>query len=157
MNISDTLISFETAKLAKEKRFDLSVMYHYWLEESNWILKPNYQTVRGVDIFTTGEAIKIDIEELTTNYDTPGNPDIFRAAPTQSLLAKWLREVHGLYVDAHPSHTDNKLFKTTFVVEVVHLHKLKFYSGAEQNKDYFESYEEALEEGLFSALKLIKI
>lgn len=132
----ENYILFETAKLAKKKGFDWEC-WSYYDEKIDKIQK------------------WINFEEdgpLTNNHNSS-----YISATTQSLLAKWLREIHGLYVDAHPSHTDNKLFKTTFVVEVVHLHKLKLYSGAEQNKDYFESYEEALEVGLFSALNLIKI
>ena len=128
--IEEQLISFQVAKLAKEKGCTLNTPKAY-NDNGVLVIQSNYPSY---------------IDELDISAPTP-----------QSLLQKWLREVHGIYINAHSSNIDNKLFKTTFVVEVVHLHKLKFYSGAEQNKDYFETYEEALEVGLFSALNLIKI
>ena len=70
------------------------------------------------------------------------------SAPTQSLLQKWLREEHYIIVWVYPAI------------------RLNGYQGCIQKKNMvgkniilthkFETYEEALEQGLFEALKLIK-
>jgi len=132
--MEDTLINFETAKLAKEK---------------------------GFDIFT---------EKMYRQDGILGNSDFSREstfrAPTQSLLQKWLREVHNCFIDILP-HRDgdskNKQWKNKedvfWTVEVDYYGKnfeieLTDYSDFIQH--FNKTYEKALEKGLQEALKLIK-
>ena len=67
--------------------------------------------------------------------------------PTQSLLAKWLREEHNIIVLVDYEGIDGYYYK--------------FYSYKEGNKNYdasdknYNTYEEAYEIGLQEALKLI--
>tara|TARA_R110001606_G_C15106008_1_gene620321 strand:+ start:365 stop:712 length:348 start_codon:yes stop_codon:yes gene_type:complete len=72
-----------------------------------------------------------------------GNKNLIDA-PTQSLLQKWLREIH-----------DNEVFVKS---EYKNLKKIGFYYGGTKvyySAPIFKTYELALEKGLQEALKLI--
>ena len=99
--MEDTLIKFETAKLAKEK---------------GW----NGDFIESHKILTT-----------------------------QSLLAKWLREKHNIYVTSQIGNLD---FINTYHYEIRYIDKNKFMCKVNGN---FKTYEEAYEIGLQKALKLI--
>ena len=71
----EQLIEFETAKLAKEKRFYAPTVGSYSqdnIEDDNFYLS----------------------EGVLTNYNAIG----MFSAPTQSLLQKWLREEHDIHI-----------------------------------------------------------
>ena len=70
---------------------------------------------------------------------------------TQSLLQKWLREVHNIQVTIEfwNASSHNHKWKIQFHDEKVKINKTIF-------GDYCESYEDALEQGLQEALKQIK-
>lgn len=69
--------------------------------------------------------------------------------PTQSLLQKWLREEHGIYIQVIMSHSFllARYVKDSLRAEVETL-------DCTDNIE-FKTYEEALEKGLQEALKLI--
>jgi len=126
--MEDRKVSFETAKLAKEKGFNETCNSHF---EEN-----------GSSYDSYGEEFK------------PNNiqdHEILYARPTQSLLQKWLREVHKvdftLYLD-----------DDGYTVEWSFLGKTGKWDPKKQGgKEGFKTYEEALEVGLQEALKLIKV
>jgi len=131
----DMLISFATAKLAKEKGFNLIVKNYYYPEaygETNPI-------VDDQDI----------IEDLNSH-----SSNAYYIAPTQSLLQRWLREVHGFNIVIVPSF------------DCFNIQRICQYSKEEQQNDNIEldgldfkdfgSYEEALEEALQTILLLIE-
>ncbi len=70
------------------------------------------------------------------------------SAPTQSLLQKWLREVHLISIKVDDFTYNSKI---RYDVNVVPL-------GSQEDtpSEVLKSYEEALEKGLQEALKLIK-
>lgn len=70
--MEDTLISFETAKLAKEKGFDWKTLKRYQDNETNPVGNSwyNHNSAEEQKLWNTG----------------------LYSAPTQSLLQKWLRE-----------------------------------------------------------------
>lgn len=117
-------ITFETAKLAKEKGFkqrDIEVGFSYY--------KPD------------GEKLKL--REYGTEFIKYCTPFC-----TQSLLQKWLRESHQISIKIDDFYTDSKL-KFDYNI-------CKLGSQEDNPKGLFETYEKALEEALFEALKLIK-
>ena len=137
--MEDTLISFETAKLAKEKGVKLDINGLYWEDGS----------------YDSGENALV-YEEFQ---------DVM-SAPTQSLLQKWLREVHNCFIDILP-HRDgdskNKQWKSKkdvfWSVEVDYYgkdFKIELTDDADFTQHFNNTYEEALEIGLQEALKLIK-
>lgn len=133
--MQEQLISFETAKLAKEKGFVDIV--------GNWRGKHYYNHLGQLD----GDII----ESLRkTNRDKEEFQPI--AAPTQSLLQKWLREEHQVHIEIDLD-TDDAFYilkPYKYVIDVYQDVDHKFF------KEYFDSYEEALERGLQEGLKLIE-
>ena len=129
--MEDTRITFETAKLAKEKGFP---------QEPNRLKIP-YYNYKG--------EFKGDVKDWLRKYlrneDTSDVESV--SAPTQSLLAKWLREEHNIIILVDYEGIDGYYYK--------------FYSYKEGNKNYdasdknYNTYEEALEAGLQATLKLI--
>lgn len=77
--IEEQLINFDTAKLAKEKGFDL-------------LVNRTYNKTEKLDPFDEYDA-------SLCNYNEWNN---FTSAPTQSLLQKWLREKYRKHIDVNP-------------------------------------------------------
>ncbi len=124
--MGEQLISSETAKLAKEKGFDVVCDYVYDIvaDEKNPVITRNqYLSYFG---------------------------DRFIGGPSQSLLQKWLREVHK--IDVFCDCIGSGLYYS-----VIYDNNVK----EDETDKVFEqenttSYEEALEIGLQEGLKLIK-
>ena len=134
--MEDTLITFKTAKLAKEKGF---------FQETNRLEIPyyNYKGEFKGDV-SDWRARKYIRGEDTSNIE-------FVSAPTQSLLAKWLREKHNIHIEIS-NNNYNKLLNWSF-----DLHKLPvgIIQMWERGDSTYNTYEEAYEIGLQEALKLI--
>lgn len=113
--MTDQLISRPTAELAKEKGF-------------NWPVKSFYKA--------DGQDEPASIKCIATDYNKM--PHV--SAPTQSLLQKWLREKHLIYIVVRKSTKDWWMW-------CIQDHVQESYR--------LNSYEEALEEGLKKALTLI--
>ena len=130
--MEDTRITFETAKLAKEKGFN-ALCYDAFNSKGN--------------LYSNGwcEYLYDNKVEIPFRSGVLESQDIL--APTQSLLAKWLREEHNIIVLVDYEGIDGYYYK--------------FYSYKEGNKNYdasdknYNTYEEALEAGIQEALKLI--
>ena len=131
--MTDQLISFETAKLAKEKEF----------------LEP---TINLYDISNRG--IWQD-EQLFMGDKSSYDEKIDLFAPTQSLLQRWLREKHGIhiYIKTTPSFDEIQGNKWKSSI------KYSFKSFKWTTGHYYlgNTYEEVLEQGLQEALKLIEV
>ena len=137
--MEETLITFETAKLAKEKGFDIPCENFY----------VEYLDDDVVDLFNYEEQRGSGFAELYRN-----NKESKFSAPTQSLLQKWLREVHKIHVDIKEWELTYWYFyikdgRTSPVKNI----RIKI---DEDSKWEFDSYEEALEVGLLEGLKLVK-
>ena len=130
--MEEQLISFDTAKLAKEKGFNIPTISYYnpkgRSEESEGYMTERLECSNWND----GQG----------SYPTHAK-DVECSAPTQSLLQKWLREVHNTDVYCIPWIYENKRVYDFFVN----------YEGESRA---YSSYEKALEVGLQEALKLIK-
>ena len=144
--MEDTLINFETAKLTKEKGFDEKVYREY--DKSGYLRC----TSKSADV------VLGPYDELLKSTEYP--------APTQSLLQRWLREVHNCFIDILPhrdGNSKNKQWKSKkdvfWSVEVDYYGKnfeINLTNNADFTQHFNKSYEEALEIGLQEALKLIK-
>lgn len=84
--ITDELVSFETAKLAKEKGFDVPYLYHY---DASGKVREHYE----YDSTNSG----VRVSELLLSSDALYS-NVF-LAPTQSLLQRWLREEKGVIIE----------------------------------------------------------
>ena len=136
--MKEQLISFETAKLAKEKCF-------------NWECYASYN-INGEDFEDT--TIRSSIKDVNSDmmFDLYSyNPEKGSErcdVPTQSLLQKWLRENHKLIISIIPS-LDGGYFNGEYDFEI---RDTEFHLSDDTN---FNSYEHALECGLQEALKII--
>ena len=118
--LKEKLISFETAKLAKEKGFHISS--------------------RGEGM---GKRVFINGELVNTIFSSKDHIH----APTQSLLQKWLREVHNVSIKIDDYYTNSRVRFDYNICEL----------GSQEDNPVgiFETYEEALDAGLYQALLLI--
>ena len=119
--MKEQIISFETAKLAKEKGLN-----KVWCN----------------NVYCIGYNDIPKIKEITV-CDWRDNVDYqfhLALAPTQSLLQKWLRELYNKHI-------------TIWYNELTE----KYRIDTPENLDEIEynTYEQALEEGLYQALKLL--
>ena len=98
--MEDTRISFETAKLAKEKGFNERVHYFYKVKSENDIELYGC-TKKQLVGFKGYTPIYHKVRDYHTNKEKL-NAKLYRcSAPTQSLLAKWLREEHNIHLIAY--------------------------------------------------------
>jgi hypothetical protein len=135
--MKDEIVSFDTAKLAKEKGLVSGItVYHTYCI--------------GFGIGTENE-IQPD-KKLLTEYKRDNVKGQFHLAlaPTQSLLQRWLREVHKIDIEIEVTLDDN--CKREYVGWIL-TENSPFIDA--KDDDYKSSYEEALEAGLQEALKLI--
>ena len=132
--MEDTRITFETAKLAKEKRFP---------QEPNRRKVPYYNYKGEFNGDVTDFLRKYLREEDTSDVESV-------SAPTQSLLAKWLREEHNLHINI--SSLSMNCF--SFMLEKLNDTGTTL-CGGHLGKINYKTYEEAYEIGLQEALKLI--
>ena len=125
--MEDTRITFETAKLAKEKRFP---------QEPNRRKVPYYNYKGEFNGDVTDFLRKYLREEDTSEVESI-------SAPTQSLLAKWLREEHNIHLIAY-KNVNIDGYDWCFIT-----------TDGITNINSYKTYEEAYEIGLQEALKLI--
>lgn len=125
--IKEQLISFEIAKLAKEKGFK---------EDSRYCFDVNG------DSYNVGHNNKIESDQPVYSR------------PTQSLLQRWLREIHNIHVEVRNDVTIGSADTMHYSISIV--------DGRHKNKLYplwdscgIASYEQALQGVLYKALKLI--
>lgn len=126
--MEDKLISFETAKLAKGKGFDINT-------------KGSYDLTNGV---------RLNMNYIVGHYNCK---DVC-CITTQSLLQKWLREEHDFHIYIVPNG-DNSGWKIANVRDVK-VDRLVYHIRDNFESIKFNTYEESLEVGLQEALKLIK-
>ena len=149
--MKEQVISFKLAKLAKEKGFINSLANGFY-DNTGKIEKLNY--------YETSE----DLTSYMKFYDKENKvlssyhidkavryEDNYYLISTQSLLQKWLREVHDIVVYVTPFVHDT-------TEETDGTYSYFVYQKDKWIKDGvdFDLFEEALEKGLLKALKLIK-
>ena len=117
--IEEEHVTFETAKLAKEKGFNEECLFYYEHLESGNIL---WKTVKS--------------HKTDTN---------FYLAPSQSILARWLRDSYKVIVSCAFNYETKKF--AYFIGN--------YDEPISKSSKEFDFYEEALESGLQEALKLI--
>ena len=124
--MEEQLITFGTAKLAKEKGFDVELHLYYSV------------SVNSGDIISSDNIHKANLNL----YD-----DVW-SRPTQSLLQKWLREEYIIDINITRVGSD-----FPYYLQITQYGNKCDILGFDE---YFIIYEEALEKGLQEALKLIK-
>jgi len=129
-------VSYNTAVLAKEKGFDIVVSE--WYDETG-VLIDETSDDHVECMYANGDIL------CFRNGDIPN----ISTAPTQSLLQRWLREVHSKDVIVLPY--DNVPIN----------YKSHIYTHLPGNRlsrsvlDPYPTHEKALEQGLYEALSLL--
>jgi hypothetical protein len=137
------IISIPTAKLAKEKGFNLSSPAFYGCDEPA-SGKPGNQLMLRAWLKDIG---CIESQEGTLIY----------SAPEQEMLKAWLIDVHQLYVAVNPNKS-----RQNDVIWYSQVFSLTIYNTSFKSFSYLtmefkgDTYEDALELGLLAALQLIE-
>ena len=137
------IISFETAKLAKEKGFSLNVWHYYGNYYSQ---DDNNQTLQA-------SGSMVDMNTASWAY----------SAPTQHRLQKWLREEHDIDISVEKSFNEISMGYYRYYgyhARVTTSHKVnKVYPEDKWEEGWYgeicDNYEDALESGLQKALDLV--
>lgn len=134
--MEEQIITFNVAVLAKEKGFNIPTLYGC----NN---KGELQQYFTYQSYAPGEP-EVWISDFIQNWDYQ--------LPTQSLLQKWLREKHNIHIIVNPTITTN----WTSALCNLGNEKIELKEGIIFDSLDYSSYEGALEQGLYEALKLIK-
>ncbi len=147
-SIEDELVSFNTAKLAKQKGFNIF---------NNIIFKNNEDTCLVLNSSNVEDLI-IWMAGITIGEAFYKSEKVY-LRPTQGVLKKWLLENHYIHIDI------NTIINTSDIVEGYTFEVFKtFKDKKEQERNniseghtLYDSYEQALEIAEQEALNLINI
>ena len=112
--VTEDYVSFETAKLLKEKGFNENTGCQY--------------PVCGIHYGEVGEY------NIT---DRSRNPECYIQAPTLQMAMKWLREVHNMFIRIIQSHIEYCTYE-------VYYDRAKHYESRESYNSYEEACEAAI-------------
>ena len=122
--ITEDYVSFETAKLLKEKGFDYSSFYCYEDKGINDIL-----------------MVILSAPLSNSDLDNTIEPHKCYSAPTLQMAMKWLREAHNIDIIIHVSSKNESDNKRKYTYEIVS----KSFIGTDNVKrTYKESCETAI-------------
>jgi hypothetical protein len=119
--MEEQVVSIKTAKLAKNKGFNIKT------NTVDYMLNGNYIGERGACVSCTK----------------------YVPAPTQSLLQRWLREIHNIHLLLEPYYDEQKVLVYGFDLITERTEEETIVEKG------FKTYEDGLEIGLQEALKLI--
>ena len=128
--MTEKLVEFEVAKLANEKGF----------------------TTKGIMLMGYTSKFYHPRTKSLLSYGRTGKSKLSTLyyAPTQTLLQRWLRDKHKLHIEILLT---DEIPYTQFYIKIMEIGK---YFTLSHDGIYNESYEEVLELGLISALKLVQ-
>ena len=124
----EELVTLETAKMLKEKGFKEDVFTFYELDciEGDMILSETY--------------------DYSDNFNK--KDDCF-SAPSQSLVQKWLCQEKNLHIEI------SYMYGNYWIYDILTIPEHDLVGLSDRPIIRYETYEEALEAGIFEALKLI--
>lgn len=122
--ITEDYVSYEVAKLLKEKKFNTPLLTFYITDKEK--KEDDFQTM-----YFTDDAIDNNHSELCF------------IAPTQAMVMKWLREKYNIYISIQPDFPSDKDYKICWCWSASILHENCISTKGSQC--YIETYEEATE------------
>lgn len=143
--MEETLVTVETARLAFEKGFNLACRYAY----------DEIEDILNSAVFHNGNEF-FEFEDIQNAIENTGSKHYL--VPSQSILQKWLREVHKINVESCYLPNAEKYASHAVPMNII---KPKHYNSVGEcynarkkylSKNRFNTYEEALEEGLINGL-----
>jgi hypothetical protein len=162
--MKEQVISFETAKLAKEKGFNEICTSHYLPEKQVYsadkpksLFESALRYSRNKESYDYGAVVWFRNSDLHDENNGNGfRLDKGYTAPTQSLLQKWLREEHGIDIQIR-----RLCYRGSFREEEWDEYNDFIYMPGQNDHlditlgNEFDTHEEALENALQESLKLI--
>lgn len=136
--MKEELITLDTAIIAKEKGFNITTPQIFYRHTE-------VDKFESSNNLCVGDGYRVYKKDWS-KYFTLKNV-IYK--PTQSLLQRWLREVHNIFVNVKSEDYGSHTFH--LFGDDIPTSKWVLEDG-----EYEDTYEEALEKGLQEALKLIK-
>ena len=133
----DEICTYEVAKLAKEKGFP------QWFNYTRFKFKWDYYNHKGELNGDLGDILKLRIKHKPVPEDMQPI-----AAPTQSLLQRWLREEKGIHIAVFPDIANS--FKFDYIV---YIKGDKFWNPIYTALSDFDTYRLTLEDALKYVLK----
>lgn len=135
--IHEGICTYEVAKLAKEKGFP------QWFNYTRFKFKWDYYNHKGELNGDLGDILRLRIKHKPVPEDMQPI-----AAPTQSLLQRWLREEKGIHIAVFPDIANS--FKFDYVV---YIKGDKFWNPIYTALSDFDTYGLTLEDALKYVLK----
>lgn len=100
--MKEDYVSFETAKLLKEKGFDESTIFVYYDFLPSSLCFPKEECRRGaLNLFYYNETTQVN-NRFNNSMSIPKyiSGGVY-SAPTLQMAMKWLREVHNVFIEIH--------------------------------------------------------
>ena len=119
--ITEDYVSFETAKLLKEKGFD-EICFTWYTGKGKF-----KQGKNTYDDYHMNHFQDMDVAKCS--------------APTLQMAMKWLREVHNLFVDIYYDYDFREGYKFS-------IHKLTKGTTLETNNENYSTYEQACDKAI---------
>lgn len=154
--MEETIVGFETAKLAKEKGYSVGGTSEYTLYKKKYVYDgdPTHP-----ESHKKGEVRYNDSwyhKNGETPFDKPNESYEVFEAPTQSLLQKWLRDEKGIDIVINTHSMDvNERGYSVYYGRFMNGEYWTGISFGNSDDDRFETYEQTLEFALVESLKLI--
>jgi len=148
--MEEQLISFDTAKLTKEKGFNIPCYNAYRIYREN-IRKSETEekALRTIDVEYEPDYRGGSYAEVKKYYQSKE----YTLAPTQSHLKDWFRINKNLHVSVHSDH--GKWYWHIFDIINGGCLKSWHYDGDDEKTKKYTTHELAMEKALQEALKLI--
>lgn len=138
--MTESIISFETAKLAEKKGFQELCLHYY---NNGKLHAPYLENGSSTDVY-----YRVDLEDLLENHNYKHLSGDFYSAPTQALLQKWLRELHNFHIIIIVDWT---------MEDIAFMYRLESDNYDSNGlSERHATYEQALEAGLIEALNMLK-
>ena len=132
--ITEDYVSFETAKLMKEKGFDAECHSHYY---------PVHYPDGSIQYHKYNRTAIKKNKTWYDIYSLKNLPKDHYLAPTLQMAMKWLREVHNRHISIEHSYVLNRY---KFYITKYNPNNISDLNNTLYSADYyFSSYEEACE------------
>ena len=125
--ITEDYVSFEIAKLLKEKGFDAECHSHYY---------PCHYPDGSIQYHKYEKTESTKNKSWYDIYSLKNLPKDHYLAPTLQMAMKWMREVHNIQIVVSPYNTLDKTWS---------YHTFRNFEALTQHFYAFETYEEAAE------------
>ena len=132
--ITEDYISFEIAKLLKEKGFNepCNAVYRKTLKDNKFIDEPDFH-------ITT--FIKSNSELLESGF----KDIVFCSAPSLALVMKWLREVYNLFVSINIIPHTTVTMEQKYFFFVIFKDRRRYNFPLDYTTEFYQTPEEACE------------